>query len=109
MLRRWHELGAQVVATGAEPTKIVASVTGQDPEIISERAPSAKYRPFLQRINGALVLVLFLTLVTVLGVELKKETVQSWDKYIAAARAREDRHLHQGKPFLWSDEVPEQA
>lgn len=39
--------------------------------------------------------------------ELKKETVQAFERYIRATEARLDESLHGAKPFLWTDESPE--
>jgi len=39
--------------------------------------------------------------------ELKKETVQAFERYIRATEARLEEHLRGARPFLWTDETPE--
>lgn len=39
--------------------------------------------------------------------ELKKETVQAFERYIRVTEARLEEHLHGARPFLWTDESPE--
>ncbi len=63
------------------------------------------------RSTNALMILLVASVYTTqaAAADLKPETVQAWQEYIAAAEARNQEHLLPGSPFLSIDAEPEQA
>ena len=108
MLRRWHDLGAQLVAKLPHARTIVESITGQDPELTAETAQSRTWRPVSVLALCAFAIALLAPTGT-LAADLKPETVQTWEEYVKAASARNQKHLAPGSSFLSIDEMPGQA
>ncbi len=46
LLRRWYDDGAQLVAELPQGRKIVASITGEEPELVANTARRRTWRPF---------------------------------------------------------------
>jgi hypothetical protein len=109
MLRRWHDDGARLVAKLPQARTIVESITGQPPESIAAVAPHQTWLPFRVVALCAIGLTMLFAPDRTLAAELKPETVQTWEQYVTAISARNQKHLVSGGSFVSVDETPDQV
>ncbi len=109
MLRRWYDDRAQRVAKLPQARAIVRSITGQAPEFIATVAQHQTWLPFRVTALWAIGLMLLFGSAASLAADLKRETVETWEKYVNAVSARNQSRLVPGGSFLSIDEAPDQA
>jgi hypothetical protein len=68
-------------------------------------ASSCLSKHVMKNVTGFLIMLA--TLAPMHAAELKPETADAWDAYVASADAAMKSRLHSGAPFLWIDEAPE--
>jgi hypothetical protein len=105
LLRRWYDDGARLVAKLPQAGTIVESITGQAPEFIATVTPHRTWLPFRVAALFTIGLMMLFGPAGGLAADLKPETVQTWEEYIKAVAARNERHLVSGGSFLSIDET----
>ncbi len=65
--------------------------------------------PFRMQALAAIILSAVCSLRQATAADLKEETIQAWQEYVSAARARNRAHLTAGGSFLAIDAIPDQS
>jgi len=109
LLRRWHDHGAKLVAKTPEATALVRSIIGQAVPELSAPSRYSTWLPFHVLALWVMAFVLLFSSGIADAANLKAETLESWDQYVASASAQMQGRLSPESPFLFADEAPDRG